>query len=69
MMPGGGGRAVVEFSRSMGDEAPPVVIMTGRLERALHDEVLALGAARSIEKPFDMGKLLRVLAEVLGERG
>ena len=68
MMPGGGGRAVLKFSRMMGDDAPPVVIMTGRLERALHDEVIALGATRSIEKPFNLGKLLQLLAEVLEAR-
>ena len=42
--------------------------MTGRLERALHDEVIALGATRSIEKPFNLGKLLQLLAEVLEAR-
>jgi CheY-like chemotaxis protein len=68
MMPGGGGRAVLEFHRNMGDDAPPVIIMTGRLERVLHDEVIAMGAAQTIEKPFDMDKLLRLLAEVLGRR-
>ena len=68
MMPGGGGRAVLKFSRTLGTDASPVIIMTGRLERALHDEVMALGAARSIEKPFNLSELLRVLAEVLGSR-
>ena len=47
-MAGGGERAVVEFSRSMGDAAPPIASVTGRLERALHDEVIALGAARRV---------------------
>ena len=68
MVPGGGGRAVMEFARGMGTAAPPVVIMSGRIERALHDEILALGAARTIEKPFALGALLRALAQVLGSQ-
>ena len=69
MMPDGGGRAIVDSSRTMGDAAPPVIVMTGRLERALHDEVMALGAAGTIEKPFHLTDMLRMLAEVLRGRG
>jgi hypothetical protein len=69
MMPGGGGRAVVEFSRTMGENAPPVIIVTGHLERALHDEVMALGAAGSMEKPFKLNDLLRLLLNVVRSRG
>lgn len=68
MVPGGGGRAVAEYCREMGDAAPPLVVMSGRLERSLHDEVIALGAARSVEKPFALSKLLRTLSEVLQAR-
>ena len=53
----------------MGNDAPPVIIMTGRLERVLRDEVMAMGAVQTIEKPFDLSKLLLLLAEVLKTRG
>ena len=43
--------------------------MTGRLERVLRDEVMAMGAVQTIEKPFDLSKLLLLLAEVLKTRG
>lgn len=69
MMPGGGGRTVVQHVASMGGDRPPVIVMTGRLERALHDEVIAMGAARSIEKPFELRTLLRLVSEVLAAEG
>ena len=69
MMPDGGGRAVTEFCQTLGDEAPSVIVMTGRLERALHDEVMGLGAVRTIEKPFRLKDMLGLLADVMASRG
>ncbi|NSW58125.1 MAG: PAS domain S-box protein [Armatimonadetes bacterium] len=65
MMPGGGGRRVLEYVAAMGEDRPPVVVMTGRLERPLHDEVVSLGAARTIEKPFEFRALLRTVNALL----
>jgi DNA-binding response OmpR family regulator len=58
-------RAVLEFARTLGDDTPPIIIVTGRLERELHDEVMALGAAGSIDKPFRLNDLLRLLLSVV----
>lgn len=67
MMPGGGGRAVLESLRLQRDP-PPVIIITGRLERSLREEVAALGAACCVEKPFDLSDLLRAISTVLASR-
>jgi len=66
MLPGGGGRAIADFRRSMGDNAPPLIVISGRLERALQDEMIALGAARFVEKPFSLRRLLQTASELLG---
>ena len=67
MMPGGGGWAVLAAVKELASP-PRVVIMTGRLERSMHDEVLALGARDTIEKPFDLVDLLQVLGSAMEQR-
>ena len=63
MMPGGGGRAVLEFTSAL-DDPPPVTIITGRLEKSLQDEVIALGASHCLKKPFNLNDVL-VMAQNL----
>lgn len=64
MMPGGGAREVLGAVSGMAG-APPVIVMTGRLEQSLRDELLRCGAAGCLAKPFQREALVRALAEVL----
>jgi two-component system, cell cycle sensor histidine kinase and response regulator CckA len=67
MMPGGGGKAVLAFARGM-DSPPGVIIITGRLEGSVHDQVIAMGAARSLAKPFPGEELMQAAREVIARR-
>ena len=50
LMPGGGGERVIEFVRST-EAPPPVLVITGATQVKAED-VLAMGAAGVIHKPF-----------------
>ncbi len=67
MMPGGGGgREVLELAMEM-ESKPPVILMTGRTEEVLADELLAEGASRCLQKPFRLKDLLAEITDVLGD--
>jgi PAS domain S-box-containing protein len=67
MMPGGGAREVLAALSETAD-APPVIVMTGRLEQSLRDELLGRGAAACLAKPFQRDDLVSALAEALAPR-
>lgn len=64
MMPGGGAHALLAAARGL-REAPPVVVITGRIEPSVAEELLAAGARACLTKPFRRGELLGVLAEAM----
>lgn len=64
MMFGGGARTLLEFVKTM-ECPPPMVVITGRLERALHDELVGLGASQVIEKPFRLVTVLEAAVRLL----
>jgi DNA-binding response OmpR family regulator len=51
-MPGLDGKAVMRIVRTMGDQAPVVVFLTGQDSDEAREEGLSLGAADYITKPF-----------------
>ncbi len=66
-MPGLDGLAVLRMLRSQG-VFTPVIIITAFGSRELHDEARELGAAATLDKPFDMGVLRDAVREVLDHR-
>ncbi len=66
MMPGGGGREVLAEVAAM-DDPPPTILMTGRLEVHIAEDLLSLGASRCLTKPFSRAALLRAIEELVGE--
>ncbi len=55
----GSGEAVLSAAQTRGEPRPPVVLMTG--SSALHP--MCASAHAILRKPFDVGELLRVVAE------
>lgn len=51
LMPGGGGREVLARVAAL-PHPPPVIIITGRLEGFVKEELLGAGAAVCLSKPF-----------------
>ena len=49
------------------ESRPPVILMTGRTEEVLADELLAEGASRCLQKPFRLKDLLAEITDVLGD--
>ena len=68
LMPGGGGREVLSFARSLTDP-PPVLIVTGITEKHVERETLEMGAAGYIRKPFTRAELSEAVEMVLNEEG
>ncbi len=67
MMPGGGGgKEVLKLALEM-ESRPPVILMTGRTEEVVADELLAEGASRCLQKPFRLKDLLAEITDVLGD--
>jgi len=64
MMPGGGGREVLAASRALSDP-PPLVIITGRAEAGVTDELLASGAVACLHKPFGLPELVATVEGAL----
>jgi len=60
LMPGGGGRRVLEVAQHL-PVAPPVLVLTGRGEVEVAEEMLGLGATACLRKPLDLGEVLAAL--------
>jgi CheY-like chemotaxis protein len=56
---------IVEAGRL--DPPPPVVVLTGRIEEDLTDDLRRAGAAACLRKPVDIKQLLAAIAEAIGE--
>ncbi len=67
MMPGGGAHEILRSAAAL-PHPPPVVVMTGRIEQTVADELSAAGAAECLTKPFRRKELLRAMAEALSGR-
>ncbi len=64
LMPGGGGRAVLNHVAERGGDIP-VVVITGKLEGHVAQELAALGACACLQKPFTFQELLDVVSQAL----
>jgi len=64
LMPEGGGRAVVAATKKL-DSPPPVILVTGRGERSIVDEMLGMGVVAYLEKPVGLTELLRAVRGVV----
>lgn len=67
LMPGGGGRHVIQRTRILA-APPPVIVLTGRTEPHITSELLALGAARCLPKPLSIREMLAAVGAVLADR-
>jgi CheY-like chemotaxis protein len=59
-----GFEALEEIKRNPKSNQTPVVVVTGRLEAALHERAMQMGAAAVVTKPFnvwDLGNTLRLI--------
>lgn len=68
LMPGGGGHEVLTSAGALPDP-PPVLVMTGRIEGHLAEELLASGASAYVQKPFALDDILGAIHDVLGGNG
>ena len=66
LMPGGGGRSVIAAASELPDP-PPVLVITGKVDAETTDEVLALGAAMCLSKPFGLAELVAAVSGLLPE--
>lgn len=64
MMPGGGGREILRATLAL-KEPPPVVVITGRTDQRITDEVLAGGAVAFLSKPFTLTDLAALIEKTL----
>ena len=64
MMPGIDGYGVLETKRRDGDTTP-VVMLSAKSEPADIDRALGLGAVDFVPKPFDLDRLVALVADVL----
>lgn len=64
LMPGGGGKAVMEFVKGL-DAPPPVMVITGLIDPQVEEEALGLGAARVLRKPFSSAGLTEAVDALL----
>jgi len=63
MMPGGGGRAVLLAAREA-PVPPPVIIITGMDQQALAPDLLEIGAAECLQKPFELQQLMDLVYRI-----
>lgn len=64
IMPGGGGRRIIEAAAAL-PTAPPVVIMTGRVEQHLLEDLRSAGAVCCLQKPFPLSEILTTALRVI----
>jgi PAS domain S-box-containing protein len=67
LMPGGGGRAVLEAIKTL-ESPPPVIVMTGRLETHIADELIAAGADECVQKPATRETILGAVTRALDKK-
>jgi len=69
MMPGSGG---VEFLKSLqglpAATRPAAIVLTGRVERDMHEICRQMGAAEVLAKPFELAEILRCLKKAVVKR-
>jgi CheY-like chemotaxis protein len=65
MMPGGGGEEILRYSQTL-ECPPPVIIVTGKIEVGLANQVMSLGARRLLSKPFSLQELRSAVLELVG---
>lgn len=65
MMPGGGGRLVMEAVNELA-QRPVVLVITGRAEQGVLERLTDLGARGFLPKPFGAQELLDAIEEVMG---
>lgn len=65
MMPGGGGEKVLAAVRTS-DRPVPVVVITGKADPALEQDMHDCGAAALLRKPFSASQVLQTVAELIG---
>jgi CheY-like chemotaxis protein len=63
-MPGHSGLSVLEYLRS-NDAVTPFVVITAFGDASTHAEATRLGAARVLDKPFDLNLLRQALVELV----
>jgi len=64
MMPVLDGYGVLERKRDRGD-ATPVIVLSAKSEQADVDRAMALGAREFVSKPFDLDRLVTLVATTL----
>lgn len=67
LMPGGGARSILAAMAQRGAKIPMVVV-TGKLETAVAEELRAAGVSLCIQKPFELRHLVGVVDELIGTR-
>jgi len=60
------GVEVLSVLSALPGKRPRVVVITGRLERGLEEQVVNLGADAFLRKPFDVGELEQLIARLIG---
>ncbi|HYD09691.1 MAG TPA: response regulator [Acidimicrobiales bacterium] len=66
MMPVLDGYGVLERLQADGGSAMPVVVVSAKAESADIDRALGLGAREFVSKPFDLDRLVALVASTLG---
>jgi len=67
MMPGGGGYAILEYTHSV-DNGPPVLLVTGLVGDHVVENLTRQGAAACLLKPFSVKDLLAAVDQITSSR-
>lgn len=67
MMPGGGGYAILEYTHSL-ENGPPVLLVTGLVGDHVVENLTSQGAAACLLKPFSVSDLLTAVGDITGAR-
>lgn len=65
MLPGAGGEAIVRRAKGL-DPAPVTLVITGKLDPQLDEQLQAAGVDFYLRKPFSLVQVRRALAELVG---